>query len=521
MQSSYRNCYNLTGGLYIHNKVKNIAELFDYCVNITGPFYIGSNVTNAYRTFGSCANLCGNIYLAANEAYTGSFLRNTNSMIEKNIYVHKNSNTLANLINPNAGASIFYNASSWEDQLATHNRYYAASKLTSVYPVDDVQRAYDENEKLVITYDSTNAELLPTVSGGGYRTYQNIINGVYHTNLCRTDNIIKHVSFSGKTTLTKVDYMSNNITSLYSSFTECRNLTGDPWCGPNVTNMHDAYFNCRKLTGSPVCGAKVTSMGQTYNNCIGLTGKPVVGANVDYMAGAYCNCTGLTGSPVISANVEGYFDGAYFNCYKLTGSPVCTNKITSMNNAYYNCTNLTGPAVCGTNVVNMVNTYAYCSKINRAVCSNSVKLFEHAYRNCTNIPTGVCGASVTTMNNSYAGCTNITTGTIGPNVVTARNAYSNCTKLKNLYIYSNKIKEPYNIVRGKSNSVRLNIYFPSTGPNTYYNTHYSIIEDMYYGSITGTNITWTQSGSNYYNTAYNIYLYPVSNVNSYKTYTNS
>jgi hypothetical protein len=64
---------------------------------------------------------------------------------------------------------------------------------------------------------------------------------------------------------------------------------------------------------------------------------------------------------------------------------------------------------------------------------------------------------------------------------------------------------------GKDNSKRLNIYIPNTGYNTNYNTIAACLVNNTY-SIVGANITWTNSGTYYYNTAYNVYIYPVSNV---------
>ena len=58
----------------------------------------------------------------------------------------------------------------------------------------------------------------------------------------------------------------------------------------------------------------------------------------------------------------------------------------------------------------------------------------------------------------------------------------------------------------RNTSNRLNIYLPEN--STTLTT--ALIKNT--SSMTGSKITWTQDGVNYYNTIANIYLYPVANV---------
>ena len=135
-----------------------------------------------------------------------------------------------------------------------------------------------------------------------------------------------------------------------------------------------------------------------------------------------------------------------------------------MANTYYYCSNLTGSPVCGNNVTNMANTYFGCS-------------------NLTGSP--VCGENVTNMYNTYYNCKNLS---------------------GNGYFYSANINNARNCFRGKNNSKRLNIYVPSdstTLTTMLYSTTYSLV---------GAAITWTNEGAYHYNTAYNLYIYPVANV---------
>ena len=232
------------------------------------------------------------------------------------------------------------------------------------------------------------------------------------------------------------------------AYWNCYNLTGNPACGPLVTNMANTYYNCFNLTGEPVCGDKVTNMYHTYSHCSNLTGSPVCGPNVTDMDYAYADCHNLTGSPACSDKSTDLFY-TYINCYNLTGAPVCGDNVIHMGNAYYDCRNLTGPLVAGPNVINFCQTYY----------------------NCRNIGS-------------------------------------------NGYIYSSRINNAYECLYNKDISRRLNIYMPDTGYNSTHNTLSRFLATGHGTTIVKGSITWTNDTINgcYYNTAYNIYIYPVDDV---------
>ena len=150
----------------------------------------------------------------------------------------------------------------------------------------------------------------------------------------------------------------------------------------------------------------------------------------------------------------------YRNCINLTGSPVCGNNVTNMINAYQNCKNLTGSPVCGEKVTSMA----------------------YAYYDCINL-TGspVCGNNVTNMAGTYYGCVNLNADTF--------------------YIYAKNIQYAQECFSGKNNSRRYNIHVPANSVtfNTFINkTVYSLVGEV---------ITWTNNGTCWYNTKYNLYIY--------------
>ena len=87
--------------------------------------------------------------------------------------------------------------------------------------------------------------------------------------------------------------------------------------------------------------------------------------------------------------------------------------------------------------------------------------------------------------------------------------YYNCRNLNagTFYFRAKNITNIAKCFYGKNNSRRYNIHVPA-GSNTLnliYNT-----TNTY--SIVGATITWTNSGQNFYNTTYNIYIYANSSL---------
>ena len=207
------------------------------------------------------------------------------------------------------------------------------------------------------------------------------------------------------------------------------------------------------------------------------------------MAYWFFSCSNIVSFNMVNFNINNVTNmfSAYSGCTNLTGSPVCGNNVTNMFSAYRGCTNLTGSPVCGQKVTNMSNTYRYCENLTGSpVCGNNVTDMSYAYAHCTNL-TGspICGKKVTNMYYAYRECANLT---------------------GNAYFYSSTVNRTKYCFYEKNNSRRLNIYVPS-GSTTNTTVHYTNS-----GSLVGKTITWTNAGSYQYNTAYNIYIYPVANV---------
>jgi hypothetical protein len=110
---------------------------------------------------------------------------------------------------------------------------------------------------------------------------------------------------------------------------------------------------------------------------------------------------------------------------------------------------------------------------------------------------------------AYDGCTNLTGSPVcGEKVEQMGSAYARCENLSsNGYFYSKNVKSALGCFT-RTSTKRLNLYVPANSATmtTMLNTT---------SSITGSYMTWTDDMTTngcYYNTYYNIYIYPVANV---------
>ena len=86
-------------------------------------------------------------------------------------------------------------------------------------------------------------------------------------------------------------------------------------------------------------------------------------------------------------------------------------------------------------------------------------------------------------------------------------AYYYCSKLSgNAYFYSQEITNVKYCFKVGNREPRLNIYVIKDSVT---NDTIHITNSL---SLGGTTITWTDEGAYQYNTQYNIYIYPVANV---------
>jgi hypothetical protein len=110
------------------------------------------------------------------------------------------------------------------------------------------------------------------------------------------------------------------------------------------------------------------------------------------------------------------------------------------------------------------------------------------------------------MANAYRDCSNLTGFPVcGPKVTNMASTYSYCSNLNECTVnwYSPKVYDATECFYGKNKSRIYNIHVPANST-----TFSTMTESSYRYSIVGAPITWTNNGACWYNTTYNIYIYP-------------
>ena len=117
---------------------------------------------------------------------------------------------------------------------------------------------------------------------------------------------------------------------------------------------------------------------------------------------------------------------------------------------------------------------------------------------------------------AYCNCYNLTgSPACGENVTNMQGTYSNCKNLYgNSYFYSSNVSAVQNCFYGRNTANILRIY---TVKNS---TTMTTLLKNDATSLVGATITWTDDTATngcYYNTQYNIYIYPVEDVAAART----
>ena len=476
MAETYMNCRNLTGSPVCGDNVTNMREAYTNCYNLTGPAIVGRNVTDISHAYRGCKNIGANAYLYSNNvsAVAGVFsLKDANRRL--NVYVHDNTTTLSKCLATNGDNTITSTTLTWTNDMDANGHYYCNDWNVYIYPVENVQAKYEENELnkevTIAAYTADTSGIVPTFPDSfEYTTteVQNTTNSSLYDVTIIAKSIPTYGRFNPSTTGRNIVGVTHfDVESMSSSFWQCSNLKGSPVCGNNVKAMYDAYDLCKNITGSAACGPNVTDMNSAYAWCENLT-TAVCGDLVTDMNSTYMRCYNIL-TPVCGPNVETMFN-TYEGCIRLIGPAVCGDNVTNMYQTYKDCYNLTGSPVCGNNVTNMSSTYNNCYSL-------------------TGSP--VCGPNVTNMRETYFGCYNLH---------------------GNMYMLSDNVTNVFNCFYNRNISNTLNVYVKANSTTFNTITKYG---SYFAGSSEGAVDAMATDGY-YYIAGRGIRIYPVENVAAIK-----
>ena len=164
---------------------------------------------------------------------------------------------------------------------------------------------------------------------------------------------------------------TSNVTTMYSMFNSCRQLTSIPQFDMSNVNNAGSMFNyCSSLTTIPQLNtSNVTNMNSMFQNCYSLTTIPQLNTpkvnNMDYM---FNNCSKFTTLPQLDTSNVTSMSYMFNGCSKLTTIPkLNTIKVTNMSSMFQNCSSLTDvPQLDTSKVTNMYYMFNGCSKLTAA-----------------------------------------------------------------------------------------------------------------------------------------------------------
>lgn len=158
MENAFNNCTNLTSAV-CSEETLTMASTYYNCTNLTEAI-CGNKVANMSNCYARCINIKGDAYFYSKDIYNAHrcfYGRNTSNRL--NIYIPKDSDSVNVLTLPDSASSITGNQISWTYDIRC---CYNTLENIYIYPVDDVEEAKKDNERLIISYRiAEDAEEVP------------------------------------------------------------------------------------------------------------------------------------------------------------------------------------------------------------------------------------------------------------------------------------------------------------------------------------------------------------------------
>jgi hypothetical protein len=276
---------------------------FKQCYVMTGHIFIPGSVTKMLYTFEDCDGLSGKIEIEANpNDYTGCF-RYKNGPI---LYI--------------GGSSLYL------EELAATDKYTDMSEHDTVRVASGSMGMVEGD---VIPAGATYYIGVGQTKIGDYSTAKEIrsqgntfpfevkpgdvfVYGDYeyrYQYYFSNDDVVWKPSGSSPIGGWRARVLDNTKSS-YGEILACIN-------GENVTDLTRTFYQCKNLTVSPGIPESVYRMDETYYGCTALTVPPMLPQNTFYINGTFRDCTAMAGLVEIGSKVS-----VYDNCFKGTSKRI-------------------------------------------------------------------------------------------------------------------------------------------------------------------------------------------------------
>ena len=180
---------------------------------------------------------------------------------------------------------------------------------------------------------------------------------------------------------------------------------------------------------------------------------------------------------------------AFAFCYNFNSPVTIPNGVTNINGCFGLCHNFNQPVNIPNGGTHLISFMWSCQLFNHPInIPDSVLYMTDAFNNCISLNSPVV---------------------IGNNVQGLINAFDNCINMsQNITIYSPNVNNVKAMLRGKSNSKRINIICPENST-----TYTKLINTSASYSMFNASVTWDNQVANsgyIYNAKRNVYIYPVN-----------
>ena len=259
MSNAYYGCSNITTPV-CGNSVINMVNTYHNCTNLTGIAVLGSSVQNAHMAYSECPNIGNNAYFYSpnvTNAYQ-CFYNMEQAGRRLNVYVPKDSSTLTECIKTKG---LYKHEYVMNQEITTNDQIYYYNTVANlyVYPVDDVEDTYKENEIYAkcIAYYTTNARGVVPVFNTGYE-YEveetKLNDGTFTVMIKPVANVApSSISFANNKNLLSVTRINtSNLTNLDNAFMNCTGLTKGSveyqrWDLSNIKSARNIFNGCTNI----------------------------------------------------------------------------------------------------------------------------------------------------------------------------------------------------------------------------------------------------------------------------------
>ena len=339
---------------------------------------------------------------------------------------------------------------------------------------------------------------------GGYRTvidtsYSDYSNGFF-TNAYVTNVMIGE----------NVRFANNSMGSLFKS---CPRFNQPIAVLNGVNNIYALFNNCANFNQPFTIPKHVNTASSSFSGCKNFN-QPITIEERDaecgelLLSGMVDGCNNFN-QPITFPNGSFYLGSTFEGCTAFN-QPIIANNITNLYSTFRGCTSFNQPIKIHGNFNYIGDTFDGCVNFNSPIelvtSSASLRMYG-TFNNCVNFNQPFTVPSVTNnMYTAFKNCKNFNQPITIPSAVNNMyETFANCTMMaQDITIYSKIINNVKNMLYGKSNSRRINIYVP---PACTTNTRIANTTSMY--SMFGSSVTWTIDNANncYYNATRNVYVY--------------